>query len=215
MPKNIPLTKGRTAIVDDEDYERISSSNWCVTSQGYAKRYAGGGRKNPSFVYMHRELMGVQGEVQVDHINGDRLDNRKSNLRLCSSKSNSRNRRGWGLSKKTSRYKGVCWSKTANAWLAMITVDRKAINLGNFADELLAAHAYDNAALSYFGDFAKLNDYDEQPKVESHSAERQDHKCSSLNCEGKHCKLKGRFNIDGKWWCTYHRPDRLRVTNAN
>lgn len=104
--------------------------------------------------YEHRLVAGaVKGQL-VDHINGDTLDNRLENLRLCSIKENSRNVRG---REGTSRYKGVYFQKRARKWCASIRVDYKLIYLGLFELEEKAAEAYDLAAISHFGEFAKPN----------------------------------------------------------
>ena len=209
MPKTIPLTKGYMTTVDDDDYEELSSFSWCMTSTGYAKRYVGGGRKHQTFAYMHRQIMGVQGNIQVDHINGNRLDNRRENLRLCAPKDNSRNRKGWDASRKTSRFKGVYWSKDQNGCVSAITVDRNFIQLGCFDDELVAARIYDDACVKHFGKFAKVNTYDELTPI-VYNVTSEDHACCALNCERKPCKVKAKFFADDQWWCAYHRPDRVK-----
>ena len=91
----------------------------------------------------------------VDHINGDRLDNRKENLRFCTLSQNSMNKRG--RSSRTSKYKGVCYAKRRNKWQASIRVDGKERFLGYFNNEEDAAKAYDEAALKFYKEFAKIN----------------------------------------------------------
>lgn len=157
--KRIPLRGkyglGKFAIVDDEDYQELNKHYWhCVTKDGYTF-YVTDGHRNK----MHRVLLNAKYRQGVDHINGDGLDNRKSNLRICTQKENSRNsrRRKNGHS---SKYKGV-WKKTYQSgkisWLAEITVDRKKKHLGTFKDEEVAAYAYNTAAKKYFGEYAQLN----------------------------------------------------------
>lgn len=150
--KEIALTKNRFALVDTDVFEDLSQSKWHVAN-GYAARRlpkAEGGR----VVYMHRLIMQAGKGQVVDHANGDILDNRRENLRICTHKQNIRN----GKSRKgSSIYKGVSKRGDYDAWQAHITVDRKKKNLGCYKDEQDAARAYDAAALEYFGEFANLN----------------------------------------------------------
>jgi hypothetical protein len=92
----------------------------------------------------------------VDHINGDTLDNRRENLRVCTRKENNQNCNKRGTLPK-SKYKGVVWVKKVGKWKAQIKSDKKTIYLGYFKDELLAAKAYNSAAILYFGEFARQN----------------------------------------------------------
>lgn len=97
------------------------------------------------------------GEGQlVDHINHNGLDNRKANLRLATAAQNARNRQKC-KSKKTSKYKGVCWHKRDKKWTGRILVNSKSIALGYFEDEKEAARAYDRAARKYYGEYAEPN----------------------------------------------------------
>jgi hypothetical protein len=92
--------------------------------------------------------------MEIDHINGDGLDNRRENLRICNHQQNSGNQGPRGGS---SRFKGVCWHKNHRIWAAFIGIDFKQKHLGHFHTEEEAARAYDVAALEHFGEFAKLN----------------------------------------------------------
>ena len=104
---------------------------------------------------MHRFILGARKGEIVDHRNGDGLDNRRDNLRLCVGKENQGNRR---LSKNNkSGYKGVCLDNRRGQWVATIYKNRKPIYLGSFNSAIDAANAYDNAAIGYFGDFALTN----------------------------------------------------------
>lgn len=152
--KTIPLTKGDFAIVDDDDYEYLIQFEWFLTPGGYAARKT---TKNgrPSIVLMHREIAKTPKGMQTDHINGNRLDNRKCNLRICTNAENSRNR---GPMPGTSKYKGVRWLKNDKKWQANIKLNQKQITLGCFNSEIEAAKAYNEAAIKYFGEFAWLND---------------------------------------------------------
>jgi hypothetical protein len=105
-------------------------------------------------ILQKKSKMGTQ-DVFVDHINGNGLDNRKSNLRICTHQQNCENSRK--RKKSFSKYKGVYWSKNAKKWVAQITIDGKSKHLGYFELEEDAAAAYDKAAVKYFGEFACLN----------------------------------------------------------
>lgn len=158
--KEISLSKGKIAIVDDEDYERISQWRWHAhfnfinnTLSAIRKEKDENGKHHQ--VFMHNEIMNVANGFEVDHINHNRLDNQKSNLRICTHHENMFNRRSQDNSR--SQYKGVAWHKHNKMWQANITVDRKQINLGYFKNEIDAAKAYDKAAQKYQGNFAFLN----------------------------------------------------------
>lgn len=161
MPKEIPLTKGFVAIVDDEDYELLNERFWCVYQNircpsPYAitrtlERDGVPGR----LIYMHRYIMDCAEGLTVDHINGDGLDNRRSNLRNCTIAQNACNRQKHivGLS----AYKGVNPRGPTGPYRARIRVGKRLINLGQYATEVEAALAYDAAAVQYFREFANLN----------------------------------------------------------
>lgn len=106
--------------------------------------------------YFHREILGFP-TGEIDHKNGDGLDNRRENLRVCSRLENNRNQR---KSKRplTSKYKGVSWDKKSKKWLAHISIMNKCKYLGVFSDEWEAALAYNKAAEEKFGEFACLNE---------------------------------------------------------
>jgi len=155
--KEIPLTRGFVAFVDDEDYKRLSGYKWHATSRGgYACRQD---NKNGNMVLMHREIMGLgnlnKNFVFVDHINGCNYDNRGLNLRLSTYQENLRN--SCNRVSSVSKFKGVHWSKDHKKWLARICVDGKSVYLGAFRDEAGAARAYDFNAKKTFGKFAYLN----------------------------------------------------------
>jgi hypothetical protein len=160
MAKTIELVNGKGyALVDDEDHYRLSQYNWHLNN-GYAYR----NRKRKLMgiksiqVSMHREVLGLQrGDgKQCDHINGDRLDNRRRNLRIATRQQNLWNRtaKGQGYS---SDYKGVTWIKKEKKWKGTITKNGKQYFLGKFGDETDAARAYDAAARELFGAYASLN----------------------------------------------------------
>jgi len=154
--KKIFLNKNKHALVDDEDYGWLSKYKWTAKESGGNIFYAI--RRNPEngkHLYMHKVIMGNLRGFEVDHANGDSLDNRKSNLRICSHKQNLRNQKL--SSANTSGYKGVYLRKDTKKWEAGIKVNQKRIVLGSFDDILDAAKAYNNAAIEYFGEFARLN----------------------------------------------------------
>jgi hypothetical protein len=109
---------------------------------------------------MHRLLVEVNLGQEVDHINGNGLDNRKENLRVCTKSQNLGNQKKtklYGGVATSSKYKGVSWDKRVQKWVAKIGINGKRVYLGLFEDEEKAAEAYNKAALEYFGEFALLN----------------------------------------------------------
>ena len=155
--RTIQIARGLTLIVDESDYGYVMETGPWTPQPGkagtfYAMRTKWQGEKRK--VYLHRILIGVTPDRRVDHINGNGLDNRRSNLRVCSNAENMRNmRRGRGRS----IYKGVAWFTRDECWRAYIVMDAKQIHLGYFATEVEAAEAYDESARRLFGAFAKLN----------------------------------------------------------
>lgn len=151
----VPLSNGSVAIVDDED-EWVLGNRWTF-SHGYAQR-----RKDYRLQYMHRAIaaeMGFPATAHVDHRNGDKLDNRRANLRTADKKTNGANRTAYKKRATiSSQYKGVAWRADRQAWWAYITVDRKRTYLGFFPVEADAARAYNAAALEAWGEYARLND---------------------------------------------------------
>jgi hypothetical protein len=150
--KYITLTQNKKAIVDDSDYQMLSQWKWCYTQVGYAVRRDG----NNKCVYMHRQILNVQKGKLTDHINRDKLDNRRENLRICTRAENGMNK----VYKSTSGYKGVTWSKAHEKWKAQIGItingQRKSIYLGQYDDIKEAHQAYIKAADKHFGKFARI-----------------------------------------------------------
>jgi hypothetical protein len=149
----IPLTRGLFAIVDHDDYERITAHKWHAgANKGrfYAQRTSNG-----KTIKMHHEIIDVPPSFVCDHINHNTLDNRKCNLRICTPAQNTRNQIP-GL-RGTSRYKGVSWHKEKRKWQANIRYNNEYIHLGYFDYEQDAAIAYDDMAIELFGPFACLN----------------------------------------------------------
>ena len=152
--KEIPLTKGYVAIVDDEDYEELSRRKWYCGSHGYAIRSSSSNAKRKT-VLMHRELMGNPLGFEIDHIDHNILNNQKSNLRVCTHSDNKQNRPS--PRHNTSGYKGVIFDKRSKKWYAKIGWLLSSKHLGTFATAEDAAHAYDKKAKELFGEFACLN----------------------------------------------------------
>lgn len=146
MPRKIPLTRGKFAIVDDDIFDVLSKHSWHTSSNGYARN---GGRE-----YMHRIIMRPRPGLTIDHINLNKLDNRRANLRICSMRDNIRN----GPKKKTKNpYKGVFWEQRTRRWFAQISVNYRSVFLGRYRDPIDAAYAYDFAAIMIHGEFARPN----------------------------------------------------------
>ncbi len=154
--KNILLSKGKIAIIDEKDFKVVNKSKWCLSSTGYAITHIKGSGKNGKNMFMHRLIMGFPLGMVVDHINGNVLDNRRENLRICSHRENIRNQKIQNIVK-TSVYKGVHWRKDIRKWSAKIQVNGKQLVIGIFKEEQHAAMAYDIWAKENFGEFAKLN----------------------------------------------------------
>lgn len=150
MTRIIPLTRGKVAIVDDDDFERINAYKWFYHSQGYAACMFG--RK---MVLMHRVIMNTPQGMETDHANRDRLDNRRENLRICTQSQNQSNR-AIGTNN-TSGYKGVSWRPEKSKWLAHITVNGQRKHLGYFDTPEQAADAYDEASRKYHMEFSRAN----------------------------------------------------------
>lgn len=151
--RDIPLTQGKFAIVDAEDYDRLSQYKWYAAKNRetyYAQRGSNG-----TIISMHREIMRAPKGVICDHKNHNGLDNCKSNLRLCTSAQNQYNK----TAKKgcSSRYKGVILRRDYKRWRAQIGFNYERIHLGNFPDQIKAGSAYDDKAADLFGEFAYLN----------------------------------------------------------
>jgi hypothetical protein len=161
MTREIPLTRGLVALVDDEDYDWLTQWKWqamCAGRNFYASRDVRVGPRclnQRVRILMHREVVGVGPEMEVDHRNLRTLDNRRENLRAATRAQNVRNRNSHRGS--TSRFKGVFWDTQYSAWHARIVVDGKVTFLGRFRDEIEAAKAYDVAAIIQFGEFARPN----------------------------------------------------------
>ena len=150
--KEIAQTKGRVTVVDAEDYEFLSKWKWYFDE--YAKRRSSLSDGNDKVIRMHRLVLPVKDEEQIDHINRDKLDNRKVNLRPCTHAENQRNRPV--CKNNTSGYKGVR-KHIRGYWESRIKVNGKEIHIGRYSDIKEAARAYNAVAKKHFGEFAYLN----------------------------------------------------------
>ena len=162
MKEIILADKQHIAVVNDEDYELVKDYSWYYNF-GYAITKITTGLKCPKqySLPMHRLILKLnKGINQVDHINGNGLDNRRHNLRLCTTSQNAANRKVHIKKYKEHLYKGVYYERTMNRkkrWRARIEVNNKKIDLGMYFNQETAAIAYNYAAIKYFGEFAKLN----------------------------------------------------------
>ena len=156
--KEIKLSQGKIAMVDDEDFENLNNYKWFAYKDFetfYARRsYTENGIKHT--IDMHRQILKLSdSKIQVDHADCNGLNNQRFNIRECTNSQNRMNVRS--AQNTSSKYKGVCWHVRAKKWNVGIGVNKKRIHLGYFDNEEMAAIAYDNAALKYFGEFSRLN----------------------------------------------------------
>jgi hypothetical protein len=160
--REICLTQGKVALVDDCDYDELNKFKWCAVKIGNSRTfYACRGITidgKQKLVSMHRVILGLakgDGNV-VDHSDHDGLNNQRENLRVCTNIENIRNQ-----PKQTrptsSQYKGVTWTEARRKWVARIRNSGTRIYLGGFTSEIEAAQTYDAAAIKYHGEFACLN----------------------------------------------------------
>lgn len=169
----IKLTQNKSTIVDDQDFNWLNKYKWCIckvqntcyvirfiTIQSQIKNK--NIKRKQKRISMHRLILEkklkrqLKSWEEVDHINRDGLDNRRSNLRSCD-RSKNRSNSAKQNKKTTSKYKGVCWDKKSKKWRSQIGINKKRIYLGFFENEIDAARTYNEAALKYFGEFARIN----------------------------------------------------------
>lgn len=165
----LKTNKGEYFLIDDEDYELVKDITWCKNARGYIRGWCKNRKKRVS---IHRLIMGVFDSRLpfVDHITGEPIDNRKSNLRFCTYSENNKNRKAsgkskfLGVSKHTSntKYKLKCGTikiSSRTSFRCTLHIKKKQIHLGLFDDEIDAAKAYNEAAIKYHGEFARLNTF--------------------------------------------------------
>lgn len=158
--KEIPLTRGYVALVDDGDFDSLNKFKWfALVSEHtvYATRMAP--RPKRFAIYMHREILGIKSGV-VDHRDRNGLNNQRANLRAATQQGNTAN------SKKpsdamTSKYKGVWFDSARGKWAARIGFNNRGIHLGRFLTEAEAAKVYNDAAIKLFGEFARINEIEQ------------------------------------------------------
>ncbi|MHB8890372.1 MAG: hypothetical protein ACYC46_16295 [Acidobacteriaceae bacterium] len=153
----IPLTQGQIALIDDEDFELVSKHKWCArwaqcTKSFYAQTAIRKPDGRKTTLQMHRLIMSAQPGQQVDHIHHLTLDNRKSELRLCTVSQNNRN--AVKRIDNTSGYKGVSWHKQKQKWVARIMLNGTQKHLGSYATAELANAVRCSAAHDLHGEFA-------------------------------------------------------------
>lgn len=142
-------------IISKEDWIKVKGFSW---GYGFGKRYVGtniGGRKNHKQILLHRFIMNTPRGLHTDHINGDKLDNRRENLRICTPSQNQFNSRK--SKAKSSKFKGVSFFKRDRCWRAYIVKNGKQFHLGYFKSEKDAATEYNKKAAEFFGDYFSPN----------------------------------------------------------
>jgi len=158
MPKEIPLTQGKVALVSDEDFDYLGQSKWHAHFDGtnwYAMRNISVAKGQRAVLAMHRAILNPPSNLRVDHINHNGLDNRRENIRICTHPENMQNQRK--IRGTSSKYKGTSWNKRIGKWQAYVQPNGVRLHLGYFSTEEEAAAAYDTAAIQYYGEFANLN----------------------------------------------------------
>jgi HNH endonuclease/AP2 domain len=155
LTREIPLTQGKIALVDEVDYAELSQHKWCAMRHG-SDWYVGQGQRDGAAnrtIYIHQALLGKVPGLHTDHINGNGLDNRRCNIRLCTPQENTHNARPHRVAQ--SPFRGV--GRQRVKWGASITFQGTRRWLGTFDGEEQAARAYDIAAQELYGKFARLN----------------------------------------------------------
>lgn len=158
--KIIKISRGYEVFVDNEDFEYLKNIKWYGLPQKnttYAAGYVNGKMKR-----IHRYIMGFYNPnlidgLSIDHIDGNGLNNQKSNLRICTTAQNRWNSKPTEKPNRTSKFKGVSYVGRETVWRAFTYIGRKQVYLGRFKTEIEAAEAYNKKALELFGEYARLN----------------------------------------------------------
>lgn len=149
--KQLKLSQGKFALVDDEDFEKLNKYKWCINGMGRAMRST---TKPKKCIYLHRAIMNPPKNMTVDHIDGNPLNNQKNNLRICLHKNNLKNR---SINKNTPcGLKGVGLNSNGK-FTARIWYKKRLIHLGTFVSKEEAARAYNKKAMIFRGKYANLN----------------------------------------------------------
>ncbi len=197
--KKIQLTQNKYTIVDDEDYKYLNQFNWYAHNK--SEYWTALRMYKRKLILMHRIIMNCPKNKIIDHINGNSLDNRKENLRICTQSQNISNSK---LSKRNkSGFKGVYQTKNKKKWLSLISINSKTKNLGLFSNKLEAKDAYTKAAKEYFGEF-----YSEGIRKEGKKIQK---KIDNIKCEPtKRLKITNTSGVKGVCW---HKSTKKWIVN--
>jgi hypothetical protein len=149
---NVKIHNNVKILIDKEDWEKYKMMKWFLWGEGYI--VCKPDYRKFQIIYLHRLIMNAPKGKDVDHINGNTLDCRKINIRICNRSQNSMNQRL--KSNNTSGYKGVTWSKSANKWIAQITFNYKHLYLGIFETKEEAYTVYCEASKRYHGSYGRI-----------------------------------------------------------
>lgn len=155
--KKIPLSRGKYALVDKEDYDYLIQWKWYCSAGGYAVRdqhiTVSKNKYRKKCIYMHRVILGIPKGMDTDHIDMNLLDNRRCNLRKCTRSQNSFNKKKYKNNKQL--YKGVYKVTKSPKWFSSICVEGDSHYLGIFETQEEAALAYNEASIRYHGEFSR------------------------------------------------------------
>jgi hypothetical protein len=153
--REIFLNEGYVALVDDKDFERVRKYVWSV-QKIEDHIYAQSKKTDTKQTYMHRFIMRVHGKnVFVTHLDGNGLNNQRSNLQVCTRAEAMRNQQKI-YSNNKSGYRGVCWNKARQKWLVQIAIKGRPHHIGMYTDIIEAAKAFDTAAIAHYGKYHGL-----------------------------------------------------------